>query len=92
MSTHSFQLQSIVALLSKHSQRATYGAVGGLVGLPARSVMSGQPKNKENSWVVSAKTKKPTGYLPGEMHPDLEANSTVISAPSDLAAWLRAHS
>jgi len=34
-------VDSIVAVLARHAQRATYGAVGGVVGLPARSVMSG---------------------------------------------------
>ena len=92
MSKHSYQMSKIVALLSKHSQRATYGAVGGLVGLPARSVMAGQPKSKENSWVVAAKTGKPTGYLPGETDPKLNSRGSVISSPEDLASWLRSHS
>lgn len=92
MDTYDYQLNDIVTALSRHSQRATYGAVGGLVRLPPRSVMSGQPKTMENSWIVSKKNKRPTGYLPDEMHPSLEAHAAVISSPQDLAAWLRTHS
>jgi hypothetical protein len=50
-----WHLKDVVSLLCEHSQRATYGAVGGLVGLPARSVMFGQPKTPTNSFVVSKK-------------------------------------
>ncbi len=89
MSKHSYQLSKIVASLSMHSQRATYGAVGGLVGLPARSVMAGQPKSKENSWVVAAKTGKPTGYLPAETDSQLNSRALVISTAEELASWLR---
>ena len=91
MNSDRYPLESIVATLSNHSQRATYGAVGRLVGLPARSVMSGRPKTMENSWVVSAKTKKPTGYLAHEIHPSLELRPSVVSSPEQLAEWLRAH-
>ena len=89
MKDNEYQLSKITSVLSKHHQRASYGAVGNLVGLPARSVMSGQTKSAENSWVVSAKTKKPTGYLTHEMDPNLENRDFVITSDQDLAAWLR---
>ena len=91
MSEHDYQLSLVISILSKHHQRATYGAVGGLIDLPARSVMTGQKKTPENSWVVTAKTKRPTGYLPHEIHPNLEDRSTVITTHLDLATWLRHH-
>mgnify|MGYP006950018551 CR=1 FL=1 len=91
MSKHEYQLSHVVSVLSKHHQRATYSAVGGLIGLPARSVMAGQKKDPENSWVVTAKTKKPTGYLPHEIHPNLEERANVITTHLDLANWLRHH-
>jgi alkylated DNA nucleotide flippase Atl1 len=92
MKEHEHQLSMIISLLSKHHQRASYGAVGKLVGLPARSVMSGQAKSAENSWVVAVKTNKPTGYLAHEMDPNLENKDSVITSPQDLAAWLRSRS
>lgn len=92
METYDYQLADIVKTLSRHTQRATYGAVGGLVGRLARSVMSGQAKSPDNSWVVSAKTGLPTGYATNEMHPRLQSFDEVISTPEDLVAWLRTHS
>ena len=92
MKPYDIRLKHITATLSKHHQRATYGAVGGLLGRLARSVMSGQPKSMGNSWVVSAKTGKPTGYTEGETHPNLESNARIITTSQDLAEWLRTHS
>lgn len=91
MKTYDYQLRDIVEALSRHTQRATYGAVGGLVGRLARSVMSGQEKSPDNSWVVSAKTGLPTGYVANEVHPKLQSIDEVISTSEDLAAWLRTH-
>jgi hypothetical protein len=85
------QIALLVAALERHTQRATYGAVGGVVGLPAQSVMSGQPKTPRNSWVVSAKTRLPTGYSKAECHPLLNAQRAVIDSAQDLAAWWKAH-
>jgi len=91
MDIYDYQLKDIVTALSRHNQRATYGAVGGLVGRLARSVMSGQAKSPDNSWVVSAKTGLPTGYGIGEAHPNLQSIDGVISTSAELAAWLRTH-
>lgn len=92
MTAYDYQLRDIVCALSRHTQRATYAAVGGLVGRLARSVMSGQAKSPDNSWVVSVKTGLPTGYEADEVHPKLQFIDEVISTPEDLAAWLRMHS
>jgi hypothetical protein len=74
------QLKRLLSSLERHCQRATYGAVGGVVGLPARSVMSGQPKTPRNSWVVAAKNGRPTGYSPSETHASLLSNGKVITS------------
>lgn len=79
----------IIGTLGRHRQRATYGALAGLVGGLPRSVMSGLPKTPENSWVVSARTRLPTGYGEQEMHPDLESRSNILSTAEELLAWLR---
>lgn len=85
------RVDAVIEVLARHSQRATYGAVGGLIGFPAQSVMSGKPKTPRNSWVVSKATGRPTGYLASETHPALEQNPDVISTPEALAAWLGSH-
>lgn len=83
------QAAAIIAILERHSQRATYGAVGDYVGLPARSVMQGEPKNGRNAWVVAKKTGRPSGY-PDEILPaSLDANPMIIGTAVDLETWLR---
>lgn len=82
-------LLHVVELLDRHAQRATYGAVGGVIGLPALSVMKGQPKTHRNSWVVSARHLTPTGYDESERDPRLFSRSAVLRTPEALSAWLR---
>jgi hypothetical protein len=85
-------LGAILAALDRHLQRATYAAVGGVVGLPAQSVMFGRPKTALNSWVVSKKKHLPTGYEAVECHGRLTTNSRVIHSPDELRVWLDGHS
>ena len=61
--------------------RCTYGTFGELTSTPARSVAQKYlgEKRPKASWVVNSKTKKPTGYLPEEMHPHLFMNKEIIS-------------
>ncbi|MBC8373659.1 MAG: hypothetical protein ISS69_10175 [Phycisphaerae bacterium] len=85
-------LIEIVTLLNTHHQRATYGAVGDVVGLPAQSV--GQqlgPRNHLNSWVVNARRGLPTGYAQNEMHPNLLDNAQILASGEDLQAWINQH-
>lgn len=69
-------------------QRATYGAVGGLLGRLPRSVMQGLPRVPANSWVVLAATGEPSGYSRGQMDPALRQSHHVISDSADLRNWL----
>ena len=85
------RLEALLGSLEHHTQRATYGAVGGLVGLPAQSVMHGRPKTPRNSWVVSAERELPTGYSPAERHPNLLAIRSVINVAADLERWWKLH-
>lgn len=91
MPKHSDEIDRITAALARHSQRATYGAVADLVGVIPQAVMKGRPKTPQNSWVVSAQTGRPTGYLPGECDRRLEMRASVISTAGALAEWLRTH-
>ena len=83
-------LEQILRTLERFHQRTTYGAVGAVVGIPARSLMSGLSKDPLHSWVVRKSNGQPTGYLEVEKHPSLTARSAVLSRGDELAAWLRA--
>ena len=83
------ELDDVVDVLSQYHQRATYGAVGGVVDRPAAFLMSGLPRNQRYSWVVNAETHLPTGYVEEEMHPRLRERHEVISSAAELEEWLR---
>jgi hypothetical protein len=91
MNSMHYSREMVIGQLAQHHQRATYGAVGGVVGLPAQSVMYRQPKSHQNSFVVSSRYHLPTSYLPQELHPNLQSRSMVIASADDLRAWLREH-
>ena len=82
-------LDSILGRLDACHQRATYGAVGGLLEKPPRFLMQGRPKDHRHSWVVSQKDHLPGGYTKEQMHPALLERSHVISSADELRAWLR---
>ena len=81
--------EDIIAMLARYRQRATYGALAGIVGGLPRSVMSGLPRTPENSWVVAAATGLPTGYGTHERHAELQSRDNVIKTADELLAWLR---
>ena len=81
----------IAAALDRERQRATYGAVAALVGLPNQAVMQGLPKCARNCWVVSTETGEPSGYGVEEISPDFSKDKPLIRSPETLAAWLENH-
>jgi hypothetical protein len=83
-------LDQILHALQRFQQRATYGAVGAVVGWPARSVMLGRPRDPLHSWVVRKSDGQPTGYDDRQKDPDLLARSRVITSGQELSAWLEA--
>ena len=82
-------LDTVVDLLERHRQRATYGAVAAVLGRRATFVMSGYPRKSRYSWVVNKETGLPTGYTPEQMHPDLRVRSSVLETGEELEGWLR---
>ncbi len=84
-----FMLNDVLRLLEQYGQRATYGAVAGVVGGIARSVMQGLPRTPRNSWVVALRDGRPTGYSTAQMHGNLFNRSRVIADPDKLLQWLR---
>jgi hypothetical protein len=83
------QLDDVLDLLARYHQRATYGAVGGVVDRPAAFVMTGLPRDHRHSWVVNADTLLPTGYAQKELHPALCEREHVFKSASEFEQWLR---
>jgi hypothetical protein len=81
-------LDGILDQLNQHQQRATYGAVAGLLGVVPRSVMSGRPRDWRHSWVVNAETGWPSEYPAPKVHPRLEARAEILSSVDQLQDWL----
>jgi hypothetical protein len=81
-------LDAVVELLSKHAQRATYGAVAGVVGGSARSVIQDRARTPLNSWVVAVATGQPTGYGANEVDVRLPLSGGIIEDAGKLQAWL----
>jgi len=81
-------IDQIIEQLARHRQRATYGALAGVVGGLARSVMGRHPRTQRNSWVVSASTGLPTAYLPQDIDLQLLSRSHVITSADELRQWL----
>jgi hypothetical protein len=84
-------LDSILERLERHRQRATFGAVAGLLGCEPMKLFDGYPRIPRTSWVVSKSTGEPTGQSGSEIHPDLYSNPHVIQSTSELKAWLSSH-
>ena len=85
-------LTDILYRLQDARQRATYGAVAGVLNAFPRSLMRGRDRDPLHSWIVSASDGLPTGYRDDQCHADLLANDRVIQSADDLAAWLDARS
>ena len=77
-------LGAILIRLDKYRQRATFGAVAGLLNRDAFTLFDGYPRTPLTSWVVSKGTGKPTGQSPSEIHPDLFDNPRILSSADEL--------
>lgn len=86
-------LEDVIEQLNKHHQRATYGAVAGVVGKEAATLMNGRPRCHRDSWIVSKSTGRPTGYMDNDIDPicyeQITANlDNVIVDSFRLKQWL----
>jgi predicted RNase H-like nuclease len=86
-------LPKIAALLDRQRQRATYGAVAGILGVLPRGLMNGRSKSPEYSWIVAASGTdrgRPTGYNDHEVHPEClrQIRAGVITRSEELLNWL----
>jgi hypothetical protein len=86
-----------VKRLSKHAQRATYGALTTSLGYqPAAAQAVGNrldncPRDHLHSWVVRKKDGLPSGYEEKDLDPRLPGSSSPIEDPAILLAWLTKH-
>ena len=81
-------LDSILDQLNEFHQRATYGAVAGVVNSSPRSLMSGRDRDQRASWIVRRETGFPTGYSEEQKHAALTERERIIGSPDELRAWL----
>ena len=84
------EIGEILKRLGAERRRCTYGAVAGVLGITPAEVgpLLGE-RRPESSWVVSAKTGRPTGYSPEQIHPELELHPDVISDAEELRVLCR---
>jgi hypothetical protein len=89
VATEQHTLDSILDQLNQFHQRATYGAVAGVVNSSPRSLMVGRDRNPKSSWVVSRQSGEPTGYAEEQKHGSLSERDRILGSPEELRAWLR---
>ncbi len=88
----SVTLPEILEFLNAEQVRATYGAVGELLGVIPRAMGARLgPHTEERSWIVNADTGLPTDYSQSEMHPSLRRRNEIIDSGTGLlmrmTAW-----
>ena len=92
----SVDLPEILRFLNAEEIRATYAAVGGVLGIIPKA-MGAQlgPHSAERSWIVSAGTGLPTGYSEDDLHPSLRRRDEIIRSATELimrmTAWKSRH-
>lgn len=84
----SHSIDSIVDQLDRFRQRATYGAVAGVLKLSPRNLMSGRSRSQRDSWIVSRDAGMPTGYEPDQVHPEIKSREQILRSPEELGNWL----
>lgn len=84
-----WNVDTIVHVLGKYHQRATYTAVAKLVGKSPQSLMLDRPHCPRDSWIVSKTTGQPSEYSEEDKHPLLTSRSRILETPEELDEWLR---
>jgi len=83
-----YTVDVILDQLDQFHQRATYGAVAGVVDSSPRSLMLGRDRNPRSSWIVNRNTGQPTGYSEEQKDGSLTERQRIIGSPDELRDWL----
>jgi len=83
-----FSLDEIVDRLDQHAQRATYGAVAGLLGQSPRGLLRDHERGRKYTWIVNRNTGLPTGYPDDQVDPRVRDSGPVIATDGELREWL----
>lgn len=83
-----YALETIIALLDQHHQRATYEAFAALLGVKPQSVVVGLPKEPRYSWVVNGGSGTPLDFVDGEVHPALTEHARILGSMDELMVWI----
>jgi len=78
-------------VLERHHQRATFGAVGGILERDPSSLFKGYVRTPRTAWVVNKGTGLPTGTKEADYPPGLLEKKHVIDTVEDLRKWLLDH-
>ena len=82
-------VDEILDCLSRERVRATYGAVGEVLGLAPQSIWRTlRNRTKKASWVVNARTGEPTGHTVDQRHSDLHRTPHIIKTGAELSELL----
>jgi hypothetical protein len=82
-------LDQILDVLERHRQRATFGAVAGILGREPISLFNGYVRSPKTAWIVSKSTGLPTGTKEEDYPSGLLEKKSVIDAPEELRKWLQ---
>ena len=94
-------IDEVIDCLNKKRIRATYSAVGMVIGCDAKEVpghlqawnqkrgLKLDHRDPETSWVVRVSTGKPAGYTADDEHPELYRTTQIITTRSELDELLR---
>lgn len=84
------KVDEILHCLNAGRLRATYGAIGCVIGVLPQGVGRYLGARRPGaSWVVNDDTGQPTGYASDEKHPDLCRTAHIIRTGDALGALLR---
>ena len=78
-------LDDVLTFLNEEQIRATYGAVGEVIGVSPKALgTSLGPRRPEASWVVSAENGLPADYDQTDWHPALLSRGEIIASGREL--------
>jgi hypothetical protein len=89
--SENYTLTQILDRLDKHRQRATYGAVGALIGVQPWIIFDGLPWTSRTEWVVNKDTGLPSKKSRDQLNKDLFVHKDILNTKEDLLDWLHLH-